>query len=195
MTKAHDCTQIQAQLEALAEGCLAGDAADEIRRHIDECPACAAAYERHAVEQEVFAKAMTVADPPASLADDVCDSLAVLARRERFGSPPPRRTLHWPGASRLLRIAAILMLVAATSAVTLIIEHTVFLPPMLRQVTAAAQEGHTAAQARLVRQLTRAIREAEARRHWQVASPIVSPTAIGETHAVRFINANDNSVW
>ena len=195
MTNEHDCAQIQAQLEALAEGCLTGDAADKIRRHIDECPACAAACERYAAEREALAKAMAVADPPACLVEDTCDSLATLARRTRFGSPPPLNILRWPSASRLLRIAAILMLVAATSAVTLIIEHTVFLPPMLRQVTAAAQEGHTAAQTRLVRQLTRTIREAEAHRRWQVASPIVPPTVGGDAHIVRLVNANDNSVW
>jgi len=195
MTKAHNCTQIQAQLEALAEGRLTGDAADEIRGHLDQCPACAAAYERYAVEQEALAKAMEVADPPATLADGVCDSLAVLARRARFDSPPPGRVLRWPRASWLLRAAAVLMLVAATSTLTLTIEHTLFLPPMLRQVAVAAQEGHAAAQARLVKQLTHAIRQAEARRRWQVPSPMGTPIAVEETQAVRLINASDNSVW
>ena len=200
MTKQPDCTSVQRHLEAFVEGCLAGPAAEPIRKHLSECAACRAHHERLRAEQDVLRAAVAAGEPPSALADAISGSLGVLAGRERLrgaGLGPlrhsgPRRILHG-----LAKVAAVLLLVAGTSALTLIVEHTVFLPPVLERVAADARQEHSAAQLRLAQALieSRDARPVPGQHYWAGTIPVVTPATFRGTPIRYVISAGDQSVW
>jgi anti-sigma factor RsiW len=115
------CRAARKNLSALLDGALEREPADAVRRHLETCGACAAAYEAmRAADADAGNALRTVAGGAALSGQFKAHVLADIARRERRPVPILWRPRVWRPA---LAVAAVVVLGLATWAIVANLHH------------------------------------------------------------------------